>query len=200
MKKPVKILDVSRAIFFSLMILFCLPTIAQKPQVKNYNSQLATDWFTLQLRLIRTTPGFSPPVASRALGYAGLTLYESLVNGMPEYQSLAGILNEFKGTPKPELGKEYHWILVANTAQANITKSLYGNTSKENLISVDSLAGVYSRRYQNDIDKETLTRSIKYGEAISRKILRLRLGRVSGHPQPKECKPCNLIGARTELL
>lgn len=170
MKKSIKILNISRAIFFSLMILFCLPAIAQKPQVKNYNSQLATDWFTLQLRLIRTTPGFSPPVASRALGYAGLTLYESLVNGMPEYQSLAGVLNEFKGVPKPEMGKDYHWILVANTAQVNITKNLYANTSKENLVSVDSLAGVYNRRYQNDIDKETLNRSIKYGEAVAKAI------------------------------
>jgi NAD(P)-dependent dehydrogenase (short-subunit alcohol dehydrogenase family) len=50
----------------------------------------------------------------RALGYSGLTLYESLVNGMPEYQSLVGVLNEFKSVPRIESGKVYQWILSAN--------------------------------------------------------------------------------------
>lgn len=142
---------------------------SQKP-VKEYSNEVAVAWFNLQLGLIPSTPGFSPPVASRALGYSGLTLYESLVNGMPEYQSLVGVLNEFKTTPKIEAGRNYHWILAANAAQAAIIKSLYANTSKINLAKIDSLKGIFERKYQNDVDKETALRSIKFGEAVAKAV------------------------------
>lgn len=154
---------------FSFMMFLIEVALAQKP-VKEYSNEVAVAWFNLQLGLIPTTPGFSPPVASRALGYSGLTLYESLVNGMPEYQSLVGVLNEFKTTPKIEAGKNYHWILTANAAQAVIVKNLYANTSKANLAKIDSLKGILERKYQNDVDKETAMRSIKFGEAIAKAV------------------------------
>ena len=36
-----------------------------------YTSQVAFDWYNLQLRLIKQTSGLTPPVSSRALGYTG---------------------------------------------------------------------------------------------------------------------------------
>jgi hypothetical protein len=38
---------------------------------------------------------FAPPVASRAFAYAGITLYEAMVPGMPGYRSLEGQLPDF---------------------------------------------------------------------------------------------------------
>jgi hypothetical protein len=43
-------------------------------------------WFDLSLRLVRSASGFSPPVASRAFAYAGLTLYEAVEPGMRRYR------------------------------------------------------------------------------------------------------------------
>ena len=82
------------------------------------------------------------------MAYSGLAFYESVVNGMPDYQSLTGILNEFKTVPKPESNKNYHWVLAANAAQASIIKNLYANTSKANLLKIDSLKGIFERKYQ----------------------------------------------------
>ena len=130
-----------------LGILFWQNVQAQRA-TKEYSSDVATSWYNLQLYLIPTTSGFTPPVASRALGYSSLTLYESVVNGMPDYRSLVGILNEFKTIPKTESGKTYHWVLAANASQAAIIKRLYANTSKENMAKIDSLKGVYERKYQ----------------------------------------------------
>ena len=152
-----------------LGILFWQNVQAQRA-TKEYSSDVATSWYNLQLYLIPTTSGFTPPVASRALGYSSLTLYESVVNGMPDYRSLVGILNEFKTIPKTESGKTYHWVLAANASQAAIIKRLYANTSKENMAKIDSLKGVYERKYQNDTDKETVLRSIKFGEEIAKAI------------------------------
>jgi hypothetical protein len=37
----------------------------------SFSAAVATDWMQLDLLLIQQTPGFSPPVAARALGYLG---------------------------------------------------------------------------------------------------------------------------------
>lgn len=50
---------------------------------RKYPSDVAIKWINLQQKLIKTTPGFDPLVASRSFAYSGLTLYESVVKGMP---------------------------------------------------------------------------------------------------------------------
>ena len=44
-------------------------------------AEVATAWADLSLTLVQTTPGFTPPVASRAFAYWGISLYESVVDG-----------------------------------------------------------------------------------------------------------------------
>jgi hypothetical protein len=51
------------------------------PNASAYDAEVPTAWFDLALVLVRTTPGFSPPVASRAFGYAGVALYEAVAPG-----------------------------------------------------------------------------------------------------------------------
>src|SRR5690606_29093129 len=70
------------------------PVESGSPPADTYDSDVATAWSELQLMLIRTTPGFSPPVAARALGCSGLVLYESVVGGMPGHRSLAGAITD----------------------------------------------------------------------------------------------------------
>ena len=43
-------------------------TITAKP-TNAYSASVATEWFQLALQLVQQTPGFSPPIAARALGY-----------------------------------------------------------------------------------------------------------------------------------
>src|SRR5690606_7588791 len=43
--------------------------------VKKYPADVAIQWINLQQRLIKTTSGFDPLVASRSFAYSGLALY-----------------------------------------------------------------------------------------------------------------------------
>src|SRR5919199_2637061 len=73
------------------LLLAACQQVAESPKpTSEFPAEVATSWFELQLELTRETPGFTPPVASRALGYSGVTLYESVVGGMLEYESLVG--------------------------------------------------------------------------------------------------------------
>jgi hypothetical protein len=94
------------------------------PDASAFPADAATEWFDLALQLVRTTPGFSPPVASRALGYAGVAAYEAVAPGMAGRQSLAGRLNGLAKADTPN-DASYHWPTVASSALAEIVRLLF---------------------------------------------------------------------------
>lgn len=136
-----------------------------------YDSQVATDWFEMFRTLTKKNPGFSPPVASRAFGYAGFTLYETVVNGMPRYQSLVGQVASLESLPQPNVGVEYHWAVAANSAMRFVAKNFYANMSQANGTAVDNLFTTTRDRFrQNGVTNEIVERSEAYGEAVAKAI------------------------------
>ncbi len=53
--------------------------------MKKYPGAMAVVWNRLQMTISRTPAGFGP-LATRAFAYSGLTLYESIVDGVPGYK------------------------------------------------------------------------------------------------------------------
>lgn len=131
---------------------------------------VATAWLELYLYLIQQTEGFTPPVASRALGYVGITLYESVVPGLPDHRSLVGQLNGLAALPQPKAEQIYYWPSVANRAMAVLAHELFVNTAKDNKELIDSLESQLIARWQSEVDKATLTRSSDYGELLAEAI------------------------------
>lgn len=141
-----------------------------------YSSGVVYDWFFLAFQLIQQTPGFSPPVASRALGYMGLTLYESVVPGMPGYQSLAGQLNELSSLPWAQPDEPLHWPTVANAAMATMTRMMFSNASAENKARIDTLERSLPLKYTQDFDPNSVTaeitnRSETFGKLMAMAIM-----------------------------
>ncbi len=128
-------------------------------------------WSDMTLYVTKNTPANSPTFASRALGYIGLTMYESVVDGYANYKTLAGQLNQLSRLPVIEKNKKYNWILSLNAGQAFILKSLYIQTSDENKKKIDSLESEIQDYFSKKItDKEIITRSVEYGKAVASAI------------------------------
>lgn len=125
-----------------------------------YSAALVSDWYTLALQLTQQTPGFSPPVAARALTYLSLALYESVVPGMPDHQSLAGQLNELSSLPWAQPDEVLHWPTVANAALATMTRMMYSNASAENKVRIDLLERNMVLRHAQDFDPADLSPDI----------------------------------------
>jgi len=53
-------------------------------------TEVLQDWYKMVLELTRHTATMSPPVASRAYGYVGVTAYEIVASGSDKLQTLAG--------------------------------------------------------------------------------------------------------------
>ena len=141
-----------------------------------YSANVAVDWFALALQITQQTPGFSPPIAARALGYLGLTLYESVVPGMPAHQSLAGQLNELSSLPWAQPDEPLHWPTVANAAMATMTRMMFPTASAENKGRIDLLERSLLLKYGQDFDPATVTpeitnRSESFGKLMAMAIM-----------------------------
>src|SRR5438034_10289433 len=85
-------------------------------------------WYALVLQLIRHTPTYSPPVASRSLAYLGVTAFESVASGSDDLQSLAGQLDALRLLPRRHAGTVYDEGVVLNAALASLVQQLFQNS------------------------------------------------------------------------
>ncbi|MBK9336501.1 MAG: hypothetical protein IPM98_07880 [Lewinellaceae bacterium] len=131
-------------------------------------ADVAVQWFDKLYELTKVCPGFTPPVAARAFGYAGVALYESVVPGMPDYRSLSGKLTALPTLPAPESGKNYYWPACANAALAYMAKNLYANMPADQLTAVELLENQFVQQFTSEMDAETLARSAEYGREIAK--------------------------------
>ena len=145
------------------------PSAAAQEQngLLKFDSYVAQSWYNLMLRLIKETPGHTPPIAARSFGYAGVTLYESLLGGMPQRHSLTGQLHGFTSVPQRKYGNAYAAPLVANAALARIIKSLFLNASVGNSNRIDSLESSNNSTYSKTVSEIVFNRSRDYGRAVA---------------------------------
>ena len=146
------------------------------PPAERYSAEVATEWFSLALQLTQQTPGMSPPVASRALAYLGLTLYESVVAGMPGYRSLAGQLNELQSLPMTQPDEPLHWPTVAHSALASMTRMMFPHASAENRMRIDLLERSLPQKLARDFDPQVVgaevrTRSETFGKLMAMAVM-----------------------------
>ena len=168
MKRKISFL---KFVFICLAAVFLLLACRQEQQEPPEDFELATAWAGLTTFITQNTPANSPTFASRAFGYIGLTMYESVVHGFPEYQSVAPQLNGLGNLPKPEAGLSYHWPSALNAAEAEIIRSVYIQTSDQNKKKIDSLENFFADIYVTQIsDQEVLNRSAAYGRKIAQQI------------------------------
>lgn len=162
----------TRLIIGALMLGLLFNQGCKKRGNKEYTPQdVVLDWAKMSLFVTQYTPSNSPTFASRGFGYIGLTMYESVVNGYSNYQSMAGQLNGLEELPKPLEGKKYSWELTLNAAQASILRNIYKQTSDANKIKIDSLEQAVFEYYSDLVDdKETIERSKAYGQEVANTI------------------------------
>ena len=131
--------------------------------------EVATAWADLSLMLVQSTPGFTPPVASRAFAYWGITLYQSVVDGSPRHRSLAGLLRGLDRLPRRPAG-EMCWPVAANAAQAAILRSLFPTTSEANRAAIDALESALGSRWRQQVPRRVYDRSISHGRAVAAQV------------------------------
>jgi PAP2 superfamily protein len=140
-------------------------------QTNTFSSEAVLKWIDLNRRILLTTTRTAPGVrVNREISYTGIALYESVVPGMPAYQSLSSQLNQMPAMPTIQRGFAYHWAASANAALAAMNRFFFPTTSTANKTSMDSLESALNLQYQSEADMDELQRSIQFGKDVAKKV------------------------------
>ena len=139
------------------------------PVLSELPADVAVKWADMTLYTIRFSAFNTPTYSSRSLGYMGLAMYESIVQGDANHRSMSGQLNGLI-LPLPEVDKSYHWILSLNAAQDTLLKLLYpapANSHRFIHERIDSLSNAVYLELSKNTHPEIVNRSVEFGEAIA---------------------------------
>jgi PAP2 superfamily len=153
-------------------------------QTKEYSSDVLFRWIDFQLlNLYKINAGAMGGIGGgRFAAWTGITAYESVVPGMPAYQSLSGQLTTFTGLPKTDPGFAYHWPESLNAALAYITMArtptnalLFpapAGAEAAQLLGIKNFSDdLYNEFRSEGARVEVLDRSKAFGEAVAAKIV-----------------------------
>lgn len=139
------------------------------------DNALVREWYDLSLQLIPKCNGYSEPIAARSLTYVSYAMYESLIHGLPSYNSLQLRADGLKTTlPQADPQKEYNWAIVANEATAFVVYNMY-LPSGNNILKVDELKNNFNLKYSSGLTTEVVSNSVELGKSIGRAIYKYSL-------------------------
>ncbi|MBI4921642.1 MAG: vanadium-dependent haloperoxidase [Devosia nanyangense] len=133
--------------------------------------EVLTAWYKMALSLTRHTATYTPPVASRAYAYLGVTAFEAVASGSSRLQTLSGQLNGLTAGPQREAGQTYDEAVVLDTALAATVHSLFENTGPTGHRAMDALEAKLHAEAAGGLAADVVTRSEAYGQAIAAHIL-----------------------------
>ena len=141
-------------------------------QTKTFSSEGVVSWINLQLQMVKVPlpAGTAGQATDRCQAYCGIALYESVVPGMPAYQTLTGQLTDFPAMPSTEPGKAYHWAASANAALAEMNRRLFPATADANKTAMTNLENDWNATYATEVDASTLERSIAFGKEVATRV------------------------------
>ncbi len=124
------------------------------------------NWYKLALELVRHTPTYSPPVASRAFAYLGVAVHEALASGSPAMQSLAGQLNGLRPVVAREAGQPYSDAVIVNAVLASALQGFFGNTGPTGQHVMERFSARRRDEVRAGVAGEVVTRSEAYGRKL----------------------------------
>lgn len=177
--------------------------LSQKIYTKDFNADVPLKWNELIIQIDRYATGFRPPAAARMFAYTGMAVYESVVPGMPDNNSLAG---NYYGLNLPiaDTSKDYYWPACANAAYAYMLKSFYSHLDQQYIDKITQLEFNLNNAFTSQASSEVLARSVDFGQSIAKAVFEYSKTDTYGNdanlnPRPSEYDPPK-IGPNGEKL
>jgi hypothetical protein len=140
------------------------------PLTETHDAAFAVEWMDALYDRIEAE-AISAPAASRLYAYAGIALYEAVVPGMPENQSLSGQLTGLPDLPLPESDRVYDWLSVTAETMRTVLNGLFPNSEPETYAAFNGLRDTQVEARLEAVGEEIVDNSIEYGERLGKAIL-----------------------------
>jgi PAP2 superfamily len=140
-------------------------------EVKPTPVDVLRGWYLVMLELVRHTPTYSPPVASRTFAYAGVTAFEAVASGSRYLVSLSGQLNGLATLPQRIAGETYNEALVIHAAMRDVVTALFANTGPTGQRVVSVFGKKQEAKIATGVAEGVVARSLSFGSAVAAHIL-----------------------------
>lgn len=128
-------------------------------------------WYKLVLLLVRHTPIYSPPVASRAFAYLATAVYETTAAISPGWRSLAGQLNGLKEPPYKEKPQDLDLAHALHGVLAASVESFFVRTGPSGQRALKATARKISADLAGSVDDDVAARSEDFGRMVATRVL-----------------------------
>lgn len=155
----------------ALAIVLAFAPLAARAEARADAGAVLDGWYRLVIELIRHTPTYSPPVASRGLAYVGIVAFEVTASGAPQMRSLAGQLNGLTPPPARVPGADYDEALILQAALAATVADLFHNTGPTGRRAIKMVGKELDGALAGGADADVAERSTAYGRAVADHVL-----------------------------
>ena len=142
---------------------------------KAFSSNALLRWMDFQLELYKANvASVGGPAGMRFTAYTSIAAYESVVPGMPSYQSLSGQLTDMPAMPETQPGHAYYWPESLNAAMSYISKNLLPPVTKtaEQIAAINNFeTALHNEFVSQGASSELLDRSAAFGRQVAEKIV-----------------------------
>ena len=134
-------------------------------------SKVLGTWLRLALELVRHTPTYTPPVASRTLAYMGVAAFEALASGDKALHSLRGQLNGLTTLPDRAPGQGYDAAVILNAVMDVLIHDLFSNTGPTGQHAMQTLTARLAEQAAMGMAADVVAASRSYGATLAAAIL-----------------------------
>lgn len=153
------------------VLLWCVTSLgAALGEARPEPGVLLRNWYSLMNELVRHTPTYSPPVASRSFGYLGVTAFEAAVGGSDELVSLVGQLPGLDEVPQRQAGATYDETVIVSAAMSDAVAFYFGNTGPTGQRSINRAQAKWRALAVEGVPADVVLRSEAFGKAMAAAI------------------------------
>src|SRR5258708_4973109 len=146
---------------------FAQGTKPASPLASTLDSGFAVEWMQLIYDYVKKET-VDAPGASRVYAYTGITVYESVVSGIPNDVSLSTQIKGMPALPALEPDAIYDWPSVTNAALQTVSDSLLSSDAMHKASAV--LRAKQAAAREGVVGKDVVSRSLDRGDLIGKAI------------------------------
>lgn len=161
-----------RRLSAALAVTVVFVVAAQADDRRGEAEKVLSTWYHMTLELVRHTPTYTPPVASRTLAYMGVASYEAVASGDPAHmRSLAGQLNGLSALPARDPALTYDDAVVLDVVLGALVRDLFANTGPTGHHAMASLTAKLDAEAAAGLTPAVVKASGAYGQSLAAAIL-----------------------------
>ena len=162
------VLQKMRVFLFTVLLVFICNPAAADSRAEN----VLQGWYGLVLELVRHTPTYSPPIASRSFAYLGVTGFEALASGSSDMISFSGQLNDLTALPQRETDEVYDDAVVLHVALGLAVQNYFSNTGPTGQRAIKAALKKFGTEANAGVAPDVQRRSEAYAAVLVEAILK----------------------------